>query len=350
MKNFTPAKLIGVVGLLVVATAAGTAVAAPPQAAPPRPAGSQQTPTTCQSMTGAAASEATNPTASGDPYGPETLVADALSKVCMSDDQRAAIDRMGKDVSPKERAVANARHSFVMELAEQLRSGTIDDSALKPQIDALVKARDEASPILHKALDDLHGILDSGQRAAFVDALEARMKEIRDASGNWLDSFAKDLGLSDDQKLRMKQVLAMEQSDLQVDRDRTKAIFDAFKGDDVSIDKLAPESDVGPRTRARAEEMVAIAKQVASILTPEQRSRLADKLQAKREQTFDIQEPSTQDLGTSEQGFVVRGGGFRVGAVRGWGGGYARGWGYGGVRTGYVAGYPFIGGYGPGIW
>jgi predicted lipid-binding transport protein (Tim44 family) len=64
------------------------------------------------------------------------------------------------------------------------------------------------------------------------------------------------------------------------------------------------------------------------------------------------QTPSTR---TQTQGFVAAG--FRRGVVGGWGGGFG-GWGggfvggarYGAIGTGYVGGYPFIGGYGPGIW
>lgn len=385
MKHFTPAKLIGVVGLLVVATAAGTVVAAPPQAGQ---SGHEEAPTTCPE-TGRSTSGTTGQTVSGDPYGPEALVAEALSKVCLSDDQRGAVEQLGREVKPKAEAVANARHAFVTTLAEQVRSDNFDENALKPKIDDLVKAREEASPVMHKALEDLHGILDPGQRGAFVGALENSMKEMKDSAKSWLESLGKDLGLSDDQKMHIKDVLGRSESDVESDIDRTKAIFDAFKGDQFDVDKLAPESDVGSRCRARAEEMVTNAREIAGILTADQRSKLADKIESKTEGNEAGGTPSTEapstgtpstgtpgsqlpstgrprvgttlpnagtpnyktpgggDLGTSDQDLFI-GGGYHAGAVRGWGwgGGYARG---GFVRGGYVGGYPFWG-YGPGIW
>lgn len=394
MKHFTPAKIIGLVGLLVVATAAGSAAAAPPQGAPAQPAapqaapaapGHEEAPSTCENMPVPSTSDTTSSTASGDPYGPEALVADALSKVCLSDDQRGAVEQLGREVKPKEEAVATARHAFVTTLAEQVRADNFDENALKPKIDDLVKAREDASPVLRKALEDLHGILDPGQRAAFVGALESRMKDIKDGAQGWLDSMAKDLALSDDQKTRIKDVLARSQSNAESDVDRTKGVFDAFKGDQFSIEQIAPESDVGTRTRTRAEAMVDAAREIAGILTEDQRTKLADKIEARTQGNAPGEAPSTgtppntappntgmpntgtgrvepstgipntgapgtEDVGTTGQGLFVAGGGYRAGVVRGWGGGFGYGGGfYRGVRTGYVAGYPFAG-WGPGIW
>jgi hypothetical protein len=154
-----------------------------------------------------------------------------------------------------------------------------------------------------------------------------------------------------------------------MDRDKVKAEFDAFKGDSFSIEKVFPESEVGQRSRAHAEKMVALAKEIADILTPEQRSKLADRIESKA--AFGgapstgtpstgtpgtgtmpgIGTPSTPTpMGTSRQNFIAAGG-YRAGAVGGWGGGYAgRVGAYGGIGMGYGAGYPLMGSYRPGIW
>jgi len=411
MKRFTAARLIGHIGLVVVATAAGTAMAAQ---APP--ATGQEAPTTCESTPNPAPSEPSDQTVSGDPYGPQKLIADALSKVCLSDQQRVGIEQLGKEVRAKEDVVSAARHSFIKALAEQVRSDHVDAGALRPEIDALVKAREEASPVMRKALEDLHGILEAGQRTTFVDALVGDMKQLKDASAGWFDSMATELGLTDGQKERIKNDLTQQRTDNELDRDRAKAVFDSFKGNDFTIEKVSPESEVGPRTHARAEKMVNLAKEIADILTPQQRAELADKIEAKSKGgapgtptpppatgtpntgtpghgappsneappgneapgygtpgygqpgygtpnpgTPGTQAPGTappgEGTGTSHQGFVAAGG-FRRGVVGGWGGGFG-GWGGGGfvggaragaVSTGFVGGYPFMGGWGPGIW
>jgi Spy/CpxP family protein refolding chaperone len=388
MKRFTRARLIGHIGLVVVATAAGTAMAAQPAAT------GQDAPTTCPSEASTAPeTPSATPTASGDPYGPEKLIADALSKVCLSDQQRTAIEQLGKEVKAKEDVVGEARHAFVKALAEDERADHVDASALKPQIDALVKAREDASPVTRKALEDLHGILDAGQRAAFVGALEADMKQLHDASAGWLDTLASELGLTDGQKERIKNDLTQARADNETDRDRVKAEFEGFKGDDFSIERVTPESEVGPRTRAHAEKMVALAKEIADILTPEQRSRLADKIEGRAAGgapgtgapatpspypgTPSTGTPSTPTpvspsapsspvnpsaptpvtpntptpMGRSQQGLFVGGGAYRAGAIGGWGGGFVGGAArFGGVGWGMGAGYPFMGGWGPGIW
>lgn len=346
MKRFTRTRLIGsiAIGPFVFATAAGTAMAAAP------PSDSGNAPTVCDHTTpptpGTPSRALWNtPDVTGDPYGLEGLLADALSKVCLSEDQRGVIDQLGREISAKEQPVVDAQHAFVVALAEQLRSGDFDASSLEPKIDALVKAREAAGPVVRKTLVDLHGMLDPGQRVVLVGALEERMKELAGASGAWPDSLAEDIGLSGDQKQRLQVVLSLAQADLRQDRDRTTAVFEAFKKPDFPLEKISPESDVGPRTRARAQEMVRIGKPISEILTPEQRGRLAD----------DIAGRTTGETSTSEspetvqQGLYTRYGGYRVGTLRGWGDGYA-GATYWGLRTGYVAGYPFVGGYTPGIW
>jgi Spy/CpxP family protein refolding chaperone len=305
---------------------------------------SGRAPAACESEPAAAAP--VNDATTSNVYGPAKLVADALSKVCLSDDQRAKVEQLGNDVAPKDKEVADAEHAFVKDLADQFKSGSIDDADLKAEIDALVKAHEDASPVLRKALEGLHGILDAGQRATFVDALEGRMKELRDASGGWLNDMTKDLGLSDDQKQRLEDVMGKAQPQVAKERDGATALFDAFKGNDFSVESIAPESQIGSRVRARAEGMVTLAKEIAGILTPEQRAKLVDEMEAKAGAAG-----GGEETGQTQQDVVVRHGRYRAGAVGGWGGGfYGRSARYTSVRTGYVAGYPFIGGYGPGIW
>jgi hypothetical protein len=343
MKRFTPARLVGHIGLVVVATAAGTAMAATPRFA----TGQEAPAPSCETWPNPPTPELPNPSASGDPYGPQRLIANALAKACLTDQQRAAVERLGPEVNAKEEIVGEARHSLIKALAEQLRSDHVDARTLGREIDTLVKAREEASPVMRKTLEDLHGILDSGQRAAFVDAIEADMKALGAASKSWFDLFAADLGLTESQKERIQVDLTQATAEAEMDRDKVKAEFDAFKGDTYSIEKISPEPDVGQRTRANAEKMVIVAKEVADILTAEQRSRLADRIESKPVGAA----PSTPSLfGTSRQGLVA--GGRRGGAMIGnWGNGYFGRVGYfGGLGMGYGAGYPFIGTWRPSIW
>lgn len=285
--------------------------------------------------------------------GPVALIADALSKVGLNEEQRSKIDELGKKVTEKERGVMEARRNFQAALADQLRSGQIDESQLEDEIDALVRAREEASPVLRSALDDLHGILEPQQRTELVDALTSRMQEqSRDAEG-WFDQFAQDLRLDEDQKTRIREILDRAKPSVEQDKDKFKKIFDAFKGEEFEINRVAPMRDVGKRTRERARGMVSIAKKVSEILKPDQREQLARRLKPQRgaHEPMQPQEPQT---GQIQGGIIVGGGyraGYRAGGFRGWGGGYRAGH-VTVARGGYGYGYPFVGGYGygMGVW
>jgi len=337
MKLFTRTKFIGSIAL-VAATMTGAAAAAPQSSATPTPA-----PSTCDTATAPAPPPDT--TEGAVPRDPALkLVADALSKVCLSDDQRAAAQQLGKEVAPKEEAVAEARHAFFKAVVDQIKSGTVDDAALKAQIDALVKAREDASPVMRKAIEDLHGILDSGQRAEFVDAIQSRMKELTGAASGWFQGFAKDLNLTDDQKSRIHDLLDKAKPQIDKERATAAAVFDAFKQDQFSVEAIAPMADVGPKTRARAEGMVALAKDITESLTPDQRATLASKIESKAADAA-----PTSGQGQAQQGLVAAHAGYHAGAVGGFGGGY-RGGSVTAVRTGYGAGYPIAGGYSPGYF
>lgn len=383
MKLFTRATFVGPM-TLALATA-GSAAAAPP-------GGAAQAPATCEGMEEKAPTqeekaptqeESRPPEAEPrrEHHGPVALVGEGLSRICLSDEQRAAIEALGRRVSAKEQQVMEARRALRSALVRQIESGGIDERALTDEVDALVKAREDASPVFRKALEDLHGILDQGQRAALADAIQKRVQERTEASRGWFEAFAKELSLSEQQKNRIHEMLTKARPQLDEERATAAAVFDAFKKDDLSMEKVAPIGDVGKRTRARAEGMVRAAKELAATLTPEQRAELVKRLQTrtmkekakpgeakpgetepgeaepeKAEPEEDEEEersgePSRrsqgQPAGEVQQGVVVARG-YRAGAVTGWGGGYAAR--RTTVRAGYAAGYPLVGGYGPGIW
>jgi hypothetical protein len=246
----------------------------------------------------------------------------------------------------------------------------------------------EASPVLRKALEDLHGILDQQQRGELVDAIEAQIQERSRHAEGWFDNFAQDLRLTEDQKTKVKEVLMRAKPSLEQDRENAKEVFEAFRGDQFSIDQIVPLEEVGKRTRERARAMISVAKSLTEILTAEQLDQLAQKIEPQEEerqlqgpqqgeqgeigeqqeqpagqqqqgrplgQEQESQPQQDEPLGQVQGGIVFGGGvgGFRGGYVRGgvsgWGGGFSAGR-MTVMRSGYAAGYPFVGGYGVGVW
>jgi hypothetical protein len=56
------------------------------------------------------------------------------------------------------------------------------------------------------------------------------------------------------------------------------ASYEAFKKDDFSADKAMSAGDIDAPTRAGANQMIAMYKELAAILTPEQRAKLAKEM------------------------------------------------------------------------
>lgn len=346
MKLFTRARFMAPIGL-IAATVGATAVAAQSSTSTSQPSAESRAPTACEGTSSAGTPGTMDRGEARTPFGLVRLVADALTSVCLSDDQRGAVAQLGDDVAPAEQAVAAARHAFVTALAEQLKSGTIDPIALECQIHALVNAHTNSAPVTRKAIEDLHSVLDAEQRAAFVDALETRMNDITAAAGGWFDAFANDLGLSDGQKSRLRAVLATEKPELEMEHKSVTAAYEAFKKDYFLAEDVAPIEDVGSRARGRTLEMVAIAKELTDILTPEQRSALAARIQSTPSETA-IPSPTSE----TQRDVMAGHAGYPGGALGGWGGGYgARGASasYASVRSGYAGGYP-LSGYRPDVW
>jgi Spy/CpxP family protein refolding chaperone len=360
MKLFTRMKFIGPIGLSVVGAIAAVAV---PSSAAPKAIGDVADDRVATSdepeKQGRSTGSEQESESESEVHGPVGLIGGALAKLELEDEQRARLEKIGEQIGPKEHKLLAARHELMSELAEQVEEGKIDEHELDEKIDDLVKAREEASPGLRKALEDVHGVLDEKQRAALSDAIDTRMKELADGSREWFEEFAKDLRLSDDQKDRIHKVLDKVKPDLEKERATVEEVFEAFKKKDFTVESVVPISEVGKRTRARAHRMVAIAKDIVPILTPEQRADLGKRIEKAKESKeskgeakeheHDKPGPSADDSMPGEaQQRIVAGRSVRVGAVRGWGGGYAAR--STTVRTGYAAGYPFVGGWGPGVW
>ena len=198
-------------------------------------------------------------------HGLVQLVGEALTSVSLKPEQSEAIQKLGAEVEPLQVAVDKAENELLLGLADQLAAGKIDRKALAPQIEAFAEARKKASPVLHSALDRLHETLDPTQRTQFVDSLERRMKQFADAAGSnkRVDEWAKLIGLSDEQKQRIRTELDSQSPGLKDEQAKAKEMFDAFRGDSFSAEKLMPERDVSARATEKAERVVAMTETLA---------------------------------------------------------------------------------------
>lgn len=300
-----------------------------------------------------------------EPNTGRALVGAALADVCLDDTQRSALEAVGDRVRASEAGVSEKRLALRTAVLDGLKSGQMDDNAVAGAIDAWASAREEASPVLRKGLEDLHVMLDDGQRAALSDGMISLMDDMTKSSAGWLDTLATDLALSAEQKQSIGDLVRDAKPKLDEERALAQLTADRFKTRDFDMESVSPIATLGQAARERAGSMVQVAKALASILTDTQRADLVNKIEGAvasspvappEAASGGSAEVAPSSLGATRIALVVARG-YRAGRVRGWGGGTVV---VGSVQpattvvvvptSGYVVGYPVTPGYGPGVW
>lgn len=228
-------------------------------------------------------------------HGAVKLVGDALAEVALRPDQRTELEKLANDAELRHAALVAGRKELMGVVADGVEKGSLDHAAIRAKIDALVAEADKVRPADQAALARVHAILDPEQRGAFVDAIEAKIKDRRHghARGAHLKQLAQELGLTDAQRAQIRDIFKEAHAGAEMKhargefgakmREGKKALesfrtptFDpaAFPHDAERVHGLAAEGT--PR-------MLGVAEKILPILTPEQRKLAADKLRARAE-------------------------------------------------------------------
>ncbi len=220
------------------------------------------------------------------------MVADALSAVPLRADQRSEIEKLGADAQARQANGAEAWKNVALTLADQVEKGAIDKSAIQTKIDAAVAAHQSTATDNQAALARLHDILTPEQRGAFVDAIQAKAKEMHHDHAGKHGGFAMmkqlrdDLKLTDDQVSQIKDVVMDARKDrdmkamgkeLHADMEARKDALESFRTDKFDAAALARPVDANKAAKG-IEHITGIAEKVLPILTPEQRKIAADKI------------------------------------------------------------------------
>ncbi len=239
-------------------------------------------------------------------HGPLKVLGEALSDVPLTSDQRTHIEQLAADADARHADARAARKDLTLALAAQVQAGRIDRAALGPKLDALSAALAKAQPGDRAAFEQLHGILGSDQRVAFVDALEAHVGEHIGAMADKhpLKQWADDLKLTADQKTQIRTALKghFEGGRGHEGRDggheghgdhargewgqrheRGAKILAAFKQDRFVIDEVLPAKDISKQVAHMSDRFLGIAETVLPLLTPDQRNLAAQKLRERAE-------------------------------------------------------------------
>jgi Spy/CpxP family protein refolding chaperone len=177
-----------------------------------------------------------------------------------------------------------ARAELLHELARGVRAGAVDRARVDARLGELVASVQRVRPVMEQTTNELHRILDAGQREDLVDALKDHGHEERDRRRDALRAIAGELDLSDDQRDRIKSAARAELGPRRVElrekmgemRSRLEAHADAFRSERfdaraLEVGKHAPEA-----THEFARVATRMTELALPVLDPNQRLALAD--------------------------------------------------------------------------
>jgi Spy/CpxP family protein refolding chaperone len=233
----------------------------------------------------------------------EGLLGRALKLDTLTSDQRTQIEQLMQSERTAHAPVRAADAAVLTALAQQVESGTINETALAPT----VQARQSAETTAHSSQQDtvvkLHAILTPAQRGQLVDAIEAEMTAHGGhphAGGNpnhgMLSHLSNKLGLSDQQTQQIASALHAQHASHGNGATHAnappagtvpphRAWLEAFRGD--SFSSSATAATPGPNSGAFAHHanggmrMEHVLEAAVPVLTSAQRTELATLLRAR---------------------------------------------------------------------
>jgi Spy/CpxP family protein refolding chaperone len=253
------------------------------------------------------------------PIAPQThgvvkVFGDALGEVALRPDQRTELEKLAVAAEQRHLAMADGKKDLMLAVADQLEKGSIDRAALQPKIDRIIADLEKGRPEDTASLARMHAILDSEQRNAFADALEAKFKgkhggwkhgggdkgkdgpkgEAGERAGgadqggaggmHGLMQLAADLRLTDDQKSQIKDALKAGHEghsfrEMHERMSEGKKVLESFRSDtfDANVATPAPEK-LRERAAIGTSRALGVAEKILPILTPDQRKIAAEKL------------------------------------------------------------------------
>jgi hypothetical protein len=214
------------------------------------------------------------------------LLEESLRTLSLRADQRARIAAVAASIAPSREATRAARAALLAALAAQVERGDVDPQALRAKIDAAVNAEASERATERAALEQLHGILDAGQRAAMADTMESRLAawEPRETRAGELRRITAELRLTRAQRAAVAALLrgAPIPHDLppRAAKSIERRIAEAFRSEDFVMEHVVHD-DTRATAAARLARFVGLAARIAHLLAPEQRHIAAGKLRAR---------------------------------------------------------------------
>jgi hypothetical protein len=241
---------------------------------------------------GGGPSAATSASAAGKvvDHGEQPLIR-ALDALELHPDQSARVRAVKDALEAQNKAVRESRAALALALGDAVRKNNIDRDALAPKIAAIRDAARATHTGMQRAFDELHRTLDAGQRKALLSSMKHELGQRSNAGrgeGRFrIDEVGTEIGLAPDQiaSIRAKIKEHVEKlpppegvHDRKPIGQQLRAFTIAFESDtfDGSSFDLGG-GDPGVMAERGAELLIASTEAALPELTPDQRSKLADK-------------------------------------------------------------------------
>jgi Spy/CpxP family protein refolding chaperone len=234
----------------------------------------------------------------------------AIDTASLRPDQKVTIDNLRASLTTQFAPVRAARAKLGAELAQQVRSGTLDHArtdALLAQVQAAAAA---TKPAVQLAVQQVHDTLDATQRQALVDSLPARGDHAghRAAMKAHMDKVAAELSLTDDQRTAihaaMKAAFVARGETMKADhtqmKARMQAITTAFASDTFDAVALGVGEHGGAMANHFGGMHGAFLDAAVPLLTSAQRAILATKIQNRSQAAATTVEPAEADEAAEE--------------------------------------------------
>jgi len=228
------------------------------------------------------------------------LLAASLAEVNLRPDQKSTIEGLRADLKARSQPVRDARKDIAMTLANGVAAGAIDRPKADAQIARLVQVVQASTSAVQDSVNKLHGALDPSQRKQLVETMRAKgqswagqaREQAQEGHGPMrerMKKFADELGLTREQRLAVRDKLREMRPDASIRergdkmRSHMKVIGDAFESEQFDARALGVGENAVEVTQLGARRIVAIVDAVQSVLTAEQRTKLAAMIRARAE-------------------------------------------------------------------
>ncbi len=225
--------------------------------------------------------------------GPGGFFLHAVDSVELRPDQTQTVANLRATLAAQTAPVQAARAALGAEVAQQVRSGTLDSSRTQPLADKLAAAFAATRPAVQQAVQQLHDTLDATQRQALVDALAAKREARGDHAARrakmhaHMDKIAAELNLTEEQRTaihdQMRAAFQEHKGSMRAEhgqmKGRMEAISAAFASDTFDAAALGVGEHGGAGAGHFQGRHAAFLAAAVPVLTPAQRNILATKIQ-----------------------------------------------------------------------